>query len=106
MSVFNQSQEIEITICVLIAFAAFLLIFLPGLLLMKYFNGRKSEFKIAQKFSTFKRCSTVNIIKISPDEKREKRSSYIHCPSPTYVKEDHFDLENPNINPAFTFSFD
>jgi hypothetical protein len=74
-------------------------------LLIKYVKDRKSKFENAQDFSSFKQYLTVNVIKVSSDEKHEKRSGYIHCLSPTYVQENHFDLENPYFNPAFSFSF-
>jgi hypothetical protein len=89
MTVFNQ---------LLIDFAAFLLIILFGLLLIKYVKKRKSKFENAQDLR-FKQCSIVNVIKISPDEKREKRSSYIHSPSSTYVQEE---LEDCKIHISLT----
>ena len=109
MSVFNKSEEIEITIFVVISVVGLMLIFIMGFFLKKYADDRKSDIHVDDNFRTLKRFSTVNVIQIPENDRNEKsanRSSYIHCPSPNFERQDHFDLENQYINPAFKLSFD
>ena len=109
MSVFNKSEEIEISIFVVISVVGFMLIFLMGFFLKKHADDRKFEIYVDENIQTLKRFSTVNVIQIPENDRNEKsanRSSYIHCTSPTFERQEHFDLENQYINPAFKFSFD
>ena len=54
MSVFNKSEEIEITIFVVISVLGLMLIFILGLFLKKYADNRKSEIHVDENFRTFK----------------------------------------------------